>query len=47
VVYRLLEDVGTDVEAAIAVEANHLEEWFGPTRVLPKFRTPLEKTLSS
>jgi hypothetical protein len=47
VVYRLLEDVGADVEAAITAEANHLEEWFGTTRVIPKFRTPLEKTLSS
>jgi hypothetical protein len=47
VVHRLLEDVGADVEAAVEAEADHLEQWFGAARVIPKFRTPLEKTLSS
>jgi hypothetical protein len=47
VVHRLLEDVGADVEAAVKIEADQLERWFGTARVTPKFRTPLEKTLSS
>jgi hypothetical protein len=47
VVYRLLEDVGADAEAAVAAEAAALEAWLGPSRVTPRFRTPLERELSA
>ena len=47
VVYRLLEDVGADAEAAVKAEAARLSEWIGPVRVIPRFRTPLERELSA
>jgi hypothetical protein len=50
VAVRLLEDVGAEAAAAIAAEASRLREWMGPdsqTRVTPRFRTPLERELSS
>ncbi len=43
---RLLEDVGADGAAAIAARAADLEDWLGPLRVVPRFRTPLERELS-
>jgi DNA glycosylase AlkZ-like len=47
IVWRLLEDVGADATAAVEAEAERLAEWLGDTRVLPRFRTPLERELSS
>lgn len=47
VVCRLLEDVGADAEAAIALEADRLRGWLGSVRIIPRFRTPLERTLSA
>jgi hypothetical protein len=47
VVYRLLEDVGPQVTGRVAEEAAGLESWIGPIRVTPRFRTPLERELSS
>jgi hypothetical protein len=47
VVYRLLEDIGADGEAAVAAQAAALESWLGPARVTPRFRTPLERELSA
>jgi Winged helix DNA-binding domain len=47
---RLLEDVGAEAGAAIAAEARRLREWIGSdsqTRITPRFRTPLERELSS
>jgi hypothetical protein len=44
--YRLLEDVGADVAAAVEAEAGRLTAWLGPVRVTPRFRTPLEKELT-
>jgi hypothetical protein len=46
VVHRLLEDVGTETAAAVDAVAGRLAEWIGPVRVLPKFRTPLERELA-
>lgn len=46
VVFRLLEDIGAEAEAAVAAEAARLTEWIGPVRVTPRFRTPLERELS-
>ncbi len=44
---RLLRDVPRTATEAIASEADRLHEWFGPTRVIPRFRSPLERELSS
>jgi hypothetical protein len=44
---RLLEDVGAEAAAAIAAEAQRLQEWIGPgMKITPRFRTPLERELS-
>jgi hypothetical protein len=47
IVYRLFEDVGAAAVAAVAAEAARLEAWLGPTRATPRFRTPLERELST
>jgi hypothetical protein len=47
VAYRLLEDIGTDGLAAVTAEAAALEAWLGPSRVTPRFRTPLERELTA
>jgi winged helix DNA-binding protein len=47
VVFRLLEDVGADATGEVEAEAERVAEWLGDTRVLPRFRTPLERELSS
>lgn len=47
VVFRLLEDAGAEAADAIGRSAQRLENWLGPVRVVPKFRTPLERTLVS
>lgn len=46
VVVRLLEDVGSDARAALDAETEKLERWLGDTRIIPRFRTPLERELS-
>jgi hypothetical protein len=45
VVYRLLEDVGSDVAAAVDRAAASLAEQLGGTRVAGRFPTPLEREL--
>ncbi|RZS37782.1 winged helix DNA-binding protein [Herbihabitans rhizosphaerae] len=45
IVTRLLEDVGTDVTAAVRAEAERLAVAIGEIRFTPSFRTPLEKEL--
>jgi hypothetical protein len=47
VVFRLLEDVGTDARAAVAAAAARLGAWLGDARVTPRFRTPLERELTT
>ncbi len=47
VVYRLLEDIGSDGATAVAAQAAALEAWLGQARVTPRFRTPLERELSA
>ncbi|MEW2504394.1 winged helix DNA-binding domain-containing protein [Amycolatopsis sp. NPDC047767] len=47
VALRLLEDVGADRAAALEAEAARLTTWLGETRVIPKFRTPAERDLST
>jgi hypothetical protein len=45
VVFRLLEDVGSEALAAIEAETGRLAAWIGETRVIPRFGTPLERAL--
>ncbi|MFB7111938.1 winged helix DNA-binding domain-containing protein [Streptomyces sp. NPDC056190] len=49
IVWRILdrEGVGADAEAEIARQARELGDRLGPTRVTPRFRTPLEKELAA
>ncbi|HEY3239081.1 MAG TPA: winged helix DNA-binding domain-containing protein [Acidimicrobiia bacterium] len=47
VVVQLLEAVGEEAATAIDGAADRLGQWFGHVRVIPKFRTPLERQLSS
>ncbi|GAB3422317.1 winged helix DNA-binding domain-containing protein [Flindersiella endophytica] len=43
--YRLIEKVNRDVRKAVEANVERLAEWFGGVRVIPRFRTPLEKEL--
>lgn len=45
VVHRLLEDVGAEVEDAVAAEASRLGGWLGDVRVTPRFPAPLQREL--
>ncbi len=47
VVTRLLTDIGAEPAAAVLAEAARLQHWIGDARVIPKFRTPLERELSA
>ncbi|MEU9842226.1 winged helix DNA-binding domain-containing protein [Actinomadura sp. NPDC048032] len=47
IVFRLLEDVGADAEAAVEREAARMAEWYGDVRAIPRFRTPLERELTA
>ncbi|TYK47812.1 winged helix DNA-binding domain-containing protein [Actinomadura decatromicini] len=44
---RLLDDVGADAEAAIGAEAARTAAFYGDVRAVPRFRTPLERELTS
>ncbi|CAN5692441.1 winged helix DNA-binding domain-containing protein [soil metagenome] len=46
IAYQLLEDVGRDREWAIQAEVFRLQDWIGASRVIPRFRTPLELELT-
>ena len=47
IAFRLLADIGSQATAAVAAEAGRLESWLGAVRVTPRFRTALERDLSS
>ena len=47
IVFRLLEDAGPGAVAAVTAEAERLQEWLGTVRITPRFRTPLERELST
>ncbi|MGW2312523.1 winged helix DNA-binding domain-containing protein [Actinomadura luteofluorescens] len=47
IVFRLLEDVGADAEAAVEREAARMAAWYGDVRAIPRFRTPLERELTA
>ena len=44
VVLQLLEDVGSEARQVLDQEVARLTEWFGGTRVLPRFPSPLWKS---
>jgi hypothetical protein len=44
---KLLEDVGADAATLVQAEAAGLQGWLGALRVIPRFRTPLERELSA
>lgn len=44
---RLLEDAGAEARAAVDAEAARTAAWYGDVRATPRFRTPLERELSS
>ena len=46
VVWRLLRDIGARATAAVADEAARLTAWHSGVRVVPRFRTPLERELA-
>jgi hypothetical protein len=46
IAYQLLEKVGREAKAAIEAEAGRLETWLARSRVIPRFRTPLELELT-
>lgn len=46
VVLRLLEDIGAGATAAVHAEAERLAALIGDVRVIPRFRTPLERELA-
>lgn len=46
VVLQMLEDVGSEGRQALEQEVARLTEWFGGTRVLPRFPSPLSKLLA-
>ncbi len=45
--WRLFTDIGTELTDAVRAEADRLTDWLAGVRVTPKFRTPLERELSS
>jgi len=46
VAVRLLSEVPPGALEAIEGEAHRLAEWLGPVRLIPRFRTPLERELT-
>jgi hypothetical protein len=46
-VYRVLEDVGSDGAAAIEAEAAALTDWLGDARLAPGFLPPFQRSLSA
>lgn len=43
---RVLEDIGAAGTSAVADRSEELARWLGPLRVIPRFRTPLERELT-
>jgi hypothetical protein len=46
VVWRLLHDIGVEATESVADQAAQLTAWHGGVRVVPRFRTPLERELA-
>jgi hypothetical protein len=43
----LFDDIGAEAVAAVLAEAARLTSWLDGVRVIPKFRTPLDRELSA
>ena len=46
IAFKLLEDVGSEVQQSVEAAAESLGSWLGDVRVTPRFRTPLERELA-
>ncbi|MBA3840833.1 MAG: winged helix DNA-binding domain-containing protein, partial [Thermoleophilaceae bacterium] len=46
VIVQVLEDIGAEGLRAVEHEAGRLTEWFGGTRALPRFPSPLSKAVA-
>jgi hypothetical protein len=46
VLFRLLEDIGTDGTAAVTAQAARLEAWLADSRIKARFGVPLERELA-
>ncbi|WP_217998031.1 hypothetical protein [Nocardia paucivorans] len=44
---RVLEDIGADARALIDAEIERAASRYGDTRPIPRFRTPLERELTT
>jgi hypothetical protein len=47
IVYRLLEDVGSEAVASVEAEAARLGEWIGAARISPTFLPPFQRSLTA
>jgi hypothetical protein len=47
VVFRLLDDIGAERTAAVETEAGRLEAALGSLRLIPRFRSPLDRELTA
>jgi hypothetical protein len=47
IVYRLLEDVGSDAVAAVETEVERVTDWLGDVRFSPGFLPPFQRNLAS
>ena len=47
IAYRTLEDLGSDVGAAVEAAVERLLGWLGDIRFTPRFRTPLDEELAA
>lgn len=47
IAFKLLEDVGREVQNEVTASAHALGKWLGTVRITPRFRTPLERELSA
>jgi hypothetical protein len=43
----IFDDIGADATKQVEAEAERVGAWLGPVRVIPRFRTPTERRLSS
>jgi len=47
IVYRLLEDVGSDAVRAVVAESARVSAWLGDTRFSPGFLPPFQRELAT
>jgi hypothetical protein len=47
IVFRLLEDVGSDAVSAVEAEAERVGDWIGDVRFSPGFLPPFQRELAA